>query len=507
MIVSISYQTQLIFLSKTCSLEFFQIENGLEGPFRHLAMLPEEEEIVKKQLTEDILLYGSRSDPSDAVEVDERTQLASLPPKRSSAEFDAAVNRPAKIRRKRESREFNFRQVTAMDWNSGATPLEAWLNQSAVPSVIHLPETQDNQYESPSGNLAKEREEMQVFRTVHIEATEEPESNGTARDPPIDHTTLEPRTQIYLRNILDRYPLLPSYLALRLARANCTRAQRLDLKRHKSGNQPTSESVQLSEHNRQSSRERRTSTNDLVQSPNQVSRAQDEMTPGVLTSKTGKPGPYVCATCTRCFSSQAYFKRHERSHFKVKPFRCSHCGRRFWRSVALSRHLRVSHPRDGSSNIIELSPSEPTLRRQPSTRKTYKVYNRSGHQVEDSLYSRGQLSHSRTNTGFWTGGASTPRAASIHSQSSERNSSLHGSGHPGIEDQEPCFPDHRSRRSSASLSGSSAVLPPPPVHIWRGTYSPAGGVTDSTDQVMKPLRFFCDICEEEIEVLRRRDWQ
>ena len=472
MIISISYQTQLIFLSKTCSLEFFQIENGLEGPFRRLAMLPEEEEIAKKQLTEDILLYGSRSDPSDAVEVDEHTQLAGLPPKRSAAEFDAAVNLPAKMRRERESREFNFRRVTAMDWNSGATPLEAWLNQSAVPSVIHLPETQDNQYESPSGNLAKEREEMQVFRTVHIEATGEPESNGTARDPPIDHTNLEPRTQIYLRNIFDRYPLLPSYLALRLAKANCTRAQRLDLKRHKSANQPTSESVQLSEHNRQSSRERRTSTIDLVQSPNPLSRVQDEMTPGVLpgalASKTGIPRPYVCATCTKGFVRPLHLKLHERSHLQVKPFECS---------------------------------------RQPSTRHPYYIYNGSGHQVEDSLCSKGRLSHSRTNTGFWTGEGSKPRAASIHSQSSERNSSLHGSGHPGIEDQEPCFPDHRSRRSSASLSGSSAVLPPPPVHISRGTYSPVGGVTDSTDQVKKPLRFFCDICEKEIEVSRRRDWQ
>ena len=365
MIISISYQTQLIFLSKTCSLEFFQIENGLEGPFRRLAMLPEEEEIVKKQLTEDILLYGSRSDPSNAVEVDAHTQLASIPPKRSAAEFDAAVNSPAKIRRKRESRESDFRKVTAMDWNSGATPLEVWLNQSAVPSVIHLPETQDNQYESPSGNLAKEREEMQVFRTVHIEATEEPESNGTARDPPIDHTTLEPRTQIYLRNILDRYPLLPSYLALRLAKANCTRAQRLDLKRHKSGNQPTSKSIQLSEHNRQSSRERRTSTNDLVQSPNQLSRTQDEMTPGVLTSKTGKPRSYFCATCTISFTRREHLKRHERSHLKVRPFKCSHCGRHFVRSDVLSRHLQVIHTRDGSNNIVELSPREPTLRRQP----------------------------------------------------------------------------------------------------------------------------------------------
>ena len=481
------------------------MENNLESPSRRKAILTEDEEIAKKQLNEDMLLYGSRPDPGDAVEVDEQTQLANLPPKRSPTEFDAAISRPAKVLRKRESREIDFRKVTAMDWNSGATPIEAWLNQSAVPSAIILPQTQDNQHESQSGNLAKELEEMQVFRTVHIDGTEELESNEIAREPPIDLTALEPRTQVYLRNILDRYPLLPSYLALRLAKANCTRAERLE--RYKSGNQPTSKSVQLSEHNRPSSRGRWTSTNDLVQSPNQLSEAQDDMNLGVLTSKMDKPRHYVCDTCLRSFTRHEHFKRHERSHLKVKLFQCSHCGRRFVRSWLLSRHVRMTHMRYGSNNIVEISASEPTLGRQPSNREIYNVYNLSSHQVEDSLNSKDRLSPSRTNTDFWTGGGSTPRAASIHSQSSERNSSLHGSGHPGIEDQEPCFPDHRSRRSSASLSGSSAVLPPPPVHISRGTYSPAGGVTDSTDEVMKPLRFFCDICEEEIEVWGRRDWQ
>lgn len=43
--------------------------------------------------------------------------------------------------------------------------------------------------------------------------------------------------------------------------------------------------------------------------------------------------------------------------------------------------------------------------------------------------------------------------------------------------------------------------------ISRERYPPADAGKDIMDQAPKPLRFFCDICEQEIEVLRRRDWQ
>ena len=167
----------------------------MQDSFRRITVLPEDEEVAQKQIAEDLSLYGSRPDPPDAVDINEHSQLSNLPRKRSAAESDAAVNRPAKVRRKEESKEFSFQRITAMDWNSGATPLDAWLNQSAVPSIVPLPQTQKNQSSSSSDDLAaKELEDLKVSRSIHIEGSEEPRSIETPRDSAIDLTIFKPRT-------------------------------------------------------------------------------------------------------------------------------------------------------------------------------------------------------------------------------------------------------------------------------------------------------------------------
>lgn len=237
----------------------------MEDSFGRITAISEDEEVAKNQIAEDMSLYGSRPNPPDAVEVNEHTQLSNLPSTRGAAEFDVVVSRSAKVRRKKKSKEFTYQRVTAMDWNSGATPLDAWLNQSAVPFIVPLPQTQRNQFGSASDDFAaKELEDLKVFRTIHIEGIEEPKSIGTPRNSVIDLTFLEPRAQIYLRNILDRYPLLPSYLALRLAKANSARASRLDLIRHNRGDQLTSEPVQVSGHDRPPPSKRRSSIDDVA---------------------------------------------------------------------------------------------------------------------------------------------------------------------------------------------------------------------------------------------------
>lgn len=678
-----------------------------------------------------------------------------------------------------------------MDWNSGATPLDAWLNQSAVPSIVPLPQTQRNQSSSSSDDLAaKELEDLKVFRTIHIEGIEEPKRIETPRDSAIDLTILEPSTQIYLRNILDRYPLLPSYLALRLAKANCARANRLDLKRHNHGDQLTSKPVQFNGYDRPPSSRRLSSIDDVAQSPKQLGRTQDVMNPNVPPPKTDKPRPHICATCDRSFARLKHLERHERSHIREKPFKCEQCTRSFARRDVLLRHhqrlhmtsllssyksrynvtlnaptamirqadevpvtylnkgqayavtihdnkkgiqsigsfryrtifricfedeqqrqnpsacwqlwkegrgLAEAHQRSGKLQAVEylgLKPGGYTEIEKPrieletasfdcfsvtwspapdrstvscsilirfnffstefrrsqgfpgapvrlyaktetfssitsnpllgptaeicfckiklfryhraerelsnasvrvkktidkleqqivlmevnhrhgkvpeceqtcfassqgpngrsaaeddlhtklakmrqmlwSTRPT-SVLNMKGderddpdhfrksfpgelrliqepsprttrdQQLEDFPYQKCESSSSRANAGFWTGWGSRPRAASEHSQSSERNSSLHGSGRLDLEDQDLSFPDGRSRRSSTSFSESSAAFPPPPVYIERERYPPGDGGKEITDQAPKPLRFFCDICEQEIEVRRRRDWQ
>lgn len=183
-----------------------------------------EDDIVRQQIEGDLQLYGSRPEPPDTVEVDESTQLTNLPPKRNASEFKAVVDRLAITSEKDHSKEFNYEALTVMDWNSGTSPLDAWLNQSAIPStnpVLNHQETVD----SESDLLALETEELKVFRNVHMVASApSPEHN----DPSLEAVEgLDFGAQIYYRNIMDRFPVLPKYLTRRLAQANCDRVERL----------------------------------------------------------------------------------------------------------------------------------------------------------------------------------------------------------------------------------------------------------------------------------------
>ena len=99
--------------SATCHLTFFSDPDNMDDAFRRVVV--SEDDIAHQQIEEDLRLYGSRPEPPDLVEVDESTQLANLPPKRNASEFEAAVSRPAKIRKKGKSKEFNYQTLTVMD--------------------------------------------------------------------------------------------------------------------------------------------------------------------------------------------------------------------------------------------------------------------------------------------------------------------------------------------------------------------------------------------------------
>jgi len=163
--------------------------------------------------------------------------------------------------------------------------------------------------------------------------------------------------------------------------------------------------------------------------------------------------------------------------------------------------------RDDPDDFPELFPGDSRFRPQYSSGTVCTICSKSDHQLEDCPYRRLVSLSSFANAGFWTVRGSRSRAASVQSRSSERNNSLHGSARLDFEDQDISFPDDRSRRSSASFSESSATFPPPPVNISRDRYPHMVTSKEIMDQAPEPLRFFCDICEQEIEVLRRRDWQ
>ena len=188
-----------------------------------------EEDIARQQVEEDLQLYGSRPKPPDAVDNGESIQLQSRIPKRNASVFEATADPPAKLSKSEHSITFDDGAITAMDWNSGASPLDAWLNQSAIPStatVLELPDQRD----SVDDLIAQESEEIKVFRNVHLQTASNPEEKETSVD---EFEGLELAAQIYCRNIRDRYPLLPTYLARRLAQANYQRSERFRSERLK----------------------------------------------------------------------------------------------------------------------------------------------------------------------------------------------------------------------------------------------------------------------------------
>ena len=219
--------------STTCHLNFYSNPNDLDDASRRMNISGDD--IARQQIDEDLRLYGIRPEPPDAVEVDESIQLASLPPKRNASEFAAAVDSLAKAGEKlrvrvSKTKEFNNEFLSVMDWNSGASPLDAWLNQSAVPFTTTALKQQER-VKSETDILAQEIAEMKFFRNVHMTTAPSPEPN----DPPLDRVeALDFGAQIYCRNIMDRYPAIPIYLARRLAQANHDRAERLRNKKRES---------------------------------------------------------------------------------------------------------------------------------------------------------------------------------------------------------------------------------------------------------------------------------
>lgn len=443
----------------------------LEGSFGHISVLEDDEEIARKQAMEDLQLYGSRPEPLDVVDVDEQSRLAdtSLPPSQSSTEFEVAVDRPATVRKKSDTKTYNYQAVTAFDWNSGSTPLESWLNQSAIPSTSPTFENpwsgRKEDVVMTKDSVAQEIEEIKVFRNVHMSVAPEP-STDTINIAAIDKVAeLELDAQIYYRNIVDRYPELPLYLALRLARANRDRADWL--RRNKAVKSTSQNSLPLN----------------VIDSPRlqSIDSLMEEFRDPFDTSRE----EHKCKCCGKLFPLPSSLQTHMYSHtgekrkqdFSVqvlnfakslKVYICDFqgCGRGFSVIRNLRRHRKVH---EGDRPLSNASPPE--------------NYTTGDEHCDPYV---GQVV---ADSDFWTGGHTPRRRGSVHSCSSSMNSSLHGNAAFDPEEQEPAFYDQHSRSSSADFGERSRGLPPPPVELRHR------------------ISFECDICGNTIKVDRRRDWQ
>ncbi|KAL8784371.1 MAG: hypothetical protein Q9213_004023 [Squamulea squamosa] len=447
--------TKIWSCSRECYLTFSPTADNLLDSLASISIFEEDQEVQKRQAAEDLMLYGSRVEPPESVEVDEIMKLANLPPKRSASEFGAAVSRPAKVRKKSDSQKYNNDRVTAMDWHCGTSPLDAWLNQSALPSVLPMPHlssqsTRDRHVEEAS----LETEQIRSFRRIHLGVYSEPAVPALGLHAswiPHDVSMCDSRTQIYHRNIVDRYPALPHYLALRLAKANCDRAERLQ--------QSRSMCTKLS---RPHYGTQRTYLDMLKPAYDHV---QD-----LWADLAFEP------------DTRPMFVQHE-SHLSPPMV---HVGAEIFRKDATSSNRRsvADHGQQGGNWMPEIDGegddgTEPT--------NAWDLALLRGKRRNQ----RGMISNIRngSESDFWGGRCSSPRAPSIRSCSSSKNSSLRGSQVADPEEQDMTGPKDISSASSMDLGRMSPTLVPPPV------------------QLGKDIFFTCDICGQAVTAARRLEWQ
>lgn len=105
-----------------------------------------------------------------------------------------------------------------------ATPLDLWLDQLTTPPMLDYCTGTETKTDGENENEA-----LECFRYVHIEKAYDELSINSEPKNTRNLREVEFNARIYYRNIRDKYPDIPEYLARRLAKANENRADRLGI--------------------------------------------------------------------------------------------------------------------------------------------------------------------------------------------------------------------------------------------------------------------------------------
>ncbi|OAP61585.1 hypothetical protein AYL99_03788 [Fonsecaea erecta] len=234
--------TNRIGTSPNVSNMYYPSRERFQGQTRRLTVLTEDDKVMWSQSTEDLEVFGARPSPKDPEET--AAILALLEPADTTTANDdfmtlnSATEAAPRTEKPPTSPKLTIGPVVQKlvaetiqisdDLPSDfQTPLDMWLAQTELvgldPNVIA---------DTPLSDMTgrdEEASEIEHFKRVHIKQwNKNPDGGNDTGKVAVDPKwSAEIDEAIYHRNISDRFPLLPSWLADRLAKLNVKRAKRL----------------------------------------------------------------------------------------------------------------------------------------------------------------------------------------------------------------------------------------------------------------------------------------
>jgi hypothetical protein len=220
--------------STNCGLKYYPPTVELRDAMGNLQVKDEAESVLQRQAAEDLNAFGMRPAPRDAVSLelhhierpDQPVKGGMEPSNAANAMLDSDnLQRLDELEDGLDNRFPMADALPIIDWHSGPTPMDAWLNQSAIRMETGIvQEINDDQLQELK-ILEQEKRDIELLRKVHLAAEPAAPDIGRLEDDAYDG--LDESAKPFLRKILDKFPLIKPFLARRLAESSLSRDRRL----------------------------------------------------------------------------------------------------------------------------------------------------------------------------------------------------------------------------------------------------------------------------------------